>query len=164
MSAVREVLKDDAHALRGVARVEVTVEMLVQTVRREPVLVIDSSEAHAVNLEERGDQLVVDETLTVEALRIVLSDNRTTRTGQSRTTDASAHVLIVLKEIDLDLIDLRESVLDSIVTAMTVHHLTEIVETLDQSVATSATTNLVAGSREIVSRGLRAQTSVKPRR
>ena len=161
---MREVLKDDAHALRGVARVEVTVEMLVQTVRREPVLVIDSSEAHAVNLEERGDQLVVDETSTVEALRIVLSDNRTTRTGQSRTTDASAHVLIVLKEIDLDLIALRESVLDSIVTAMTVHHLPEIVETLDQSVATSVMTNLVAGSREIVSRGLRDQTSVKPRR
>lgn len=164
MSAVREVLKDDAHALRGVARVEVTVEMLVQTVRREPVLVIDSSEAHAVNLEERGDQLVVDETSTVEALRIVLSDNRTTRTGQSRTTDASVQVLIVLKEIDLVLIALKESVLDSIVTAMTVHHLTEIVETLDRSVGTSATTNLVAGSRVIVSRGLRDQTSVKPRR
>jgi hypothetical protein len=72
--------------------------------------------------------------------------------------------LIVLKEIDLVLIALKESVLDSIVTAMTVHHLTEIVETLDRSVGTSATTNLVAGSRVIVSRGLRDQTSVKPRR
>ena len=161
---MREVLKDDAHALRGVARVEVTVEMLVQTVRREPVLVIDSSEAHAVNLEERGDQLVVDETSTVEALRIVLSDNRTTRTGQSRTTDASVQVLIVLKEIDLVLIALKESVLDSIVTGMTVRHLTEIVGTLDRSVGTFATTKRVAGSRVIVSRGLRDQTSVKPRR
>lgn len=161
---VREVLKHDAHARRVVARVEETVEMFVQIALRALVLVIDLSEAHAESLEERGSQFVVDETLTVEALRIVLSDNRTTRTGQSRTTDASVQVLIVLKEIDLVLIALKESVLDSIVTGMTVRHLTEIVGTLDRSVGIFATTKRVAGSRVIVSRGLRDQTSVKPKR
>lgn len=161
---VREVLKHDAHARRVVARVEETVEMFVQIARRALVLVIDLSEAHAESLEERGSQFVVDETLTVEALRIVLSDSRTTRSVQSRTTDASDHGLIALKEIALKEIARREIVPDLIVVGMTAPHLTETVSVLGPSVGRSAMTKRVAVSRVTVSKGLRDQTSVKPKR
>ena len=156
---VREVLKHDVHARRVVARVEETVEMFVQIARRALVLVIDLSEAHAESLEARGSQFVVDETLTVEALRIVLSDSRTMRSVQSRTTDASDHGLIALKEIAR-----REIVPDLIVVGMTAPHLTETVSVLGPSVGPSAMTKRVAVSRVIVSKGLRDQTSVKPKR
>jgi hypothetical protein len=149
-TAARDDRMDDVHALRDV----VTVERFGQIARREAALAIGSSEARAVSLGTRGVHRAVGETLTEEMLRNVLSDNRTTPTVRSRITDVSVRVSI----------ELQESVLGLIVTAMIARRSTVIGTPLDRSVGISVMTGRVAASRVIVLRDLRDQTSAKLRR